>query len=194
MGTHMFLLAKDEIALVERCRRQDSGAYDEFCDRFSRAIHRIALRILKDESAAQDAVQETLMNVFRAMARFRGEAKISTWLNRITTNVCLEILRRDKKRKEDSFETVQNFLADSLTHPDSPFDTVYQQELGTRLEYSLQRVSLKQRQVVRMHDLEGFTIKEIAQILNISQGTVKSRLFYGRQECRRHLNRSEKIH
>ncbi len=196
MSTRAFLPALDEIALVDGCRRQESEAYNEFFNRFRNTIYRIALRILKDQSAAEDAVQETLINVFRSIGRFRGEAKISTWLNRIATNVCLEILRRGKKKKqkEDSFEQLKNVLEDSLLFNDSPFNSVYQQELGTRLESSLQRVSQKQREIVKMHDLEGLTIKEIAQRLRISEGTVKSRLFYGRQECRRHLNRSERIH
>jgi len=194
MSTRAFLPALDEIALVDRCRRQESEAYDEFYNRFRNTIYRIALRILKDQSAAEDAVQETLINVFRSIGRFRGEAKISTWLNRIATNVCLETLRRGKKQKEDSFEQLKNFLEDSLLFNDSPFNSVYQQELGARLESSLQRVSQKQREIVRLHDLEGLTIKEIAQRLDISEGTVKSRLFYGRQECRRYLNRSERIH
>ncbi|HEY3131217.1 MAG TPA: RNA polymerase sigma factor [Acidobacteriota bacterium] len=194
MSTRAFLPALDEIALVDRCRRQESEAYDEFYNRFKNTIYRIALRILKDQSAAEDAVQETLINVFRSIGRFRGEAKISTWLNRIATNVCLETLRRGKKQKEDSFEQLKNFLEDSLLFNDSPFNSVYQQELGARLESSLERVSQKQREIVRLHDLEGLTIKEIAQRLKISEGTVKSRLFYGRQECRRYLNRSERIH
>ncbi|MBI2821132.1 MAG: RNA polymerase sigma factor [Acidobacteria bacterium] len=194
MSTSCFAGNEEEIALVDRCRRQEAGAYDDFCDRYGETIRRIALRILKDQTAAEDAVQETLINVFRAIGRFRGDSRISTWLNRIATNVCLEILRRDKRRKEDSFEVLQEVLVDSLVHADSPFDFVYRREVGSRLEFSLGRVSPKQRQIIKMHDVEGRTIKEIAQLLNISQGTVKSRLFYGRQECRRHLNRLERIH
>lgn len=194
MSTSAFLPTLDEISLVDRCRRQEAEAYDEFVNRFKCTIYRIALRILKDQSAAEDAVQETLINVFRSIGRFRGEAKISTWLNRIATNVCLEILRRGKKQKEDSFEELKNALEDSLLHNESPFNAVYQQELGSRLRSLLGRVSEKQREIVRMHDLEGLTIKEIAESLAISEGTVKSRLFYGRQECRRYWNRSERIH
>ncbi|MBI3939475.1 MAG: RNA polymerase sigma factor [Acidobacteria bacterium] len=194
MSICTFLPGQDEVALIERCRREELGAYEEFCKRFSKIIYRVALRILKDENTAEDAVQETLLNAFRAMGGFRGEAKITTWLNRIVTNVCLEILRRKTKRKEDSFEEIKDFLADSLACNDSPFDCTYRRELRARLESSLRRVSAKQGEVVRMHDAEGLTIKEIARALNISEGTVKSRLFYGRQECRRYLNRSEKIH
>lgn len=194
MSTCAYLPMTDEVALVDRCRRQESGAYEEFYGRFSKTIYRVALRMLKDEAAAQDATQETLINVFRAIGRFRGEARISTWLNRIATNVCLEILRRDKKRKEDSFEELQEVLSDSLTSADNPFDCTYRSELGLRLESALQRVSPKQGEIVRMHDGQGLTIKEIAGRLKISEGTVKSRLFYGRQECRRHFVRSERIH
>ncbi|HEY2934457.1 MAG TPA: RNA polymerase sigma factor [Acidobacteriota bacterium] len=194
MSTRSFLPTIDEVALVDRCRRCETGAYDEFLSRFGTTIYRVALRILKNESAAEDALQDTLVNVFRAIGKFRCEAKLSTWLNRITTNVCLEILRKEKKRKEDSFEHLQHSLEDSFPHYETPFHSVYQRELGTQLEGSLQRVSRKQREIVKMHDLEGMTIREIAEFLGISEGTVKSRLFYGRQECRRHLNRSERIH
>ena len=194
MSTCTYFPVAEEAALVDRCRRQESGAYEEFYGRFSRIIYRVAVRILKDEVAAQDALQETLVNVFRSIGRFRCEARISTWINRIATNVCLEMLRREKKRKEDSFEELQEVLTDSLTSDESPFDCTYRNELGVRLESSLRRVSPKQGQIVRMHDAEGLTIKEIAGALKISEGTVKSRLFYGRQECRRHFIRAERVH
>lgn len=189
-----FFPVSEETSLVQRCQRHEAGAYDEFCGRFSGKIHRVALRILRDESAADDAVQEALMNAFRAMGRFRGEARVSTWLNRIVTNVCLETLRRSRKRKEESFEELEPVLAESLTVGDNPFDFVRRRELGSRLEFSLGKLSPKQREIVQMHDVEGLTIKEVSQRLNISEGTVKSRLFYGRQECRRHFSRSERIH
>ena len=191
MSSCTFVPVPDELVLIDRCRRQETGAYEEFCQRFRTTIRRIALRILKDEATADDAVQETLLNVFRAIGRFRGEARISTWLNRITINVCLEILRRNKKRKEESFEEIQDVLVDSLRHKENPFDLLYRKELAKRLQQSLAQVSAKQSQIVRMHDWDGLTIGEIATLLDISEGTVKSRLFYGRHECRRRLNRAD---
>jgi RNA polymerase sigma-70 factor (ECF subfamily) len=189
MSSYAFVPLSDEVLLIDRCRRRENGAYEEFCSKFRSTIRRVAVRMLKDESAAEDAVQETLLNVYRAIGRFRGEARISTWLNRITTNVCLEMLRRSGKRKEESFEELQETLVDTLRNEDSPFDHLYHKELGDRLNDTLSRVSAKQGQIVKMHDWEGLTIGEIAKRLNISEGTVKSRLFYGRHECRRHLSR-----
>ena len=191
MSSIAFVPLTDEVMLIDRCRRHESGAYEEFCSKFRSTIRRVAVRMLKDESAAEDAVQETLLNVYRAIGRFRGESRISTWLNRITTNVCLEMLRRGRKRKEESFEEMQEVLVDTLRHEDSPFDRLYQKELGERLGSSLANISPKQGQIVKMHDWDGLTIGEIARKLNISEGTVKSRLFYGRHECRRNLSRGQ---
>ncbi len=172
---------------MSRVRDRDEGAFQELFSRFRIRIYRTALRILKEEHSAEDALQETFINIYRAADKFRGDSKIGTWINRITVNVCLEILRKNKKHRQRTDEDISEDL--TLTAPLSsvPFETVRRQEIRSRVRRALDRLGSKHSSVVRLHDLEGFTIREIAAILEIAEGTVKSRLFYGREELKRQL-------
>jgi len=171
------------VALLQRCRSNDPGAYNEFFAKYNRRIFNTAYRILGEESSAEDALQETLLNVYRGLASFRGDSKISTWISRITINVCLGMLRKGKNKQfvdlED--ESASELPADSTPYID-PLEHASMEELRSLVGETFRRMSSKQGVVVRLHDMEGHTIQEIAQIIDCPVGTVKSRLFYGRQE------------
>ena len=176
-------------ALIARCVEQDQDAYNELFARYNRRIFNTAYRILGDEASAEDAMQETLLNIYRGIANFRGDAKISTWISRITVNVCLGMLRKGKNRQ---FVDIENDAAQELpaelTSAIDPLEHTKHQEMKSLVQATFNRMSQKQRQVVRLHDLEGNTIQEIAGIIRVPAGTVKSRLFYGRQEFKAIFN------
>ncbi|MCL2878359.1 MAG: RNA polymerase sigma factor, partial [Acidobacteria bacterium] len=117
------------------------------------------------------------------------DSKVSTWISRITTNVCLGMLR---KRKNRQFVDIEDESAGELpaetTSETDPLAYTSQKELRTLVNETFRRMSEKQRQAVRLHDMEGNTIQEIARITRCPAGTVKSRLFYGRQEFRDTFN------
>ena len=92
-------LEEVNLALLQRCRRNDPDACTEFFAKYNRRIFNTAYRILGEESSAEDALQETLLNVYRGLASFRGDSKISTWISRITINVCLGMLRKGKNKQ-----------------------------------------------------------------------------------------------
>jgi RNA polymerase sigma-70 factor (ECF subfamily) len=171
------------LALLQRCRSNDPDACTEFFAKYNRRIFNTAYRILGEEASAEDALQETLLNVYRGLASFRGDSKISTWISRITINVCLGMLRKGKNKQfvdlED--ESARELPADSTPYID-PLEHASMEELRSLVVETFRRMSSKQGVVVRLHDMEGHTIQEIAQIIDCPVGTVKSRLFYGRQE------------
>jgi len=178
------------LALLKRCVSRDPEAYNELFEQYKRKIFNTAYRILGEEASAEDALQETLMNIYRGIANFRGDSKVSTWISRITVNVCLGMLRKGKNRQfidieEDEF--VRKLPAEMTTETD-PLAYTSQKELRTLVNEALSRMSEKQRQAVQMHDMEGNTIQEIARITRCPAGTVKSRLFYGRQEFKDNFN------
>jgi RNA polymerase sigma-70 factor, ECF subfamily len=187
MGTYIASVSPFEADLMERIQAREEGAFSELFDRFGNKIFRTALRMLKEEQSAQDALQETFLNVFRAARHFRGDSKVGTWINRIAINVCLEMIR--KNRRHD--QRLDEDISENATLPDeqgmNPFDTIEQAEIGYRVQRALARLGRKHRPVVRMHDLEGYTIREIAEKLGVAEGTIKSRLFYGREELKRLL-------
>jgi RNA polymerase sigma-70 factor, ECF subfamily len=171
------------VALLNRCLSHDPDACNELFARYNRKIFNTAYRILGEESSAEDALQETLMNVYRGIASFRGDSKVSTWISRITINVCLGMLRKGKNRQyvELEDESARDLPAESTPFTD-PLMYASLEELRALVKDTFGRMSEKQGIVVRLHDMEGHTIQEIAEIIDCPVGTVKSRLFYGRQE------------
>ncbi len=171
------------VALLRRCRRNDQDACRELFEKYNRRIFNTAYRILGEESSAEDALQETLLNVYRGLANFRGDSKVSTWISRITINVCLGMLRKAKNRQFVDLEddSTGEIAAEPSPYID-PLEHTSTEELRAVVQETFRRMTPKQGMVVRLHDMEGHTIQEIAQIIDCPVGTVKSRLFYGRQE------------
>lgn len=178
------------LALLDRCRMNDPEAYDEFFSRYTRRILSTAYRILGEESSAEDALQETLINVYRGLSSFRGDSKVSTWVSRITVNVCLGILRKAKHRHFVDLEDESARELPALPTPwTDPLEHTASEELRELVAATFDRMSQKQGEVVRLHDMQGHTIQEIARMIRCPSGTVKSRLFYGRQEFKSIFNR-----
>jgi RNA polymerase sigma-70 factor, ECF subfamily len=171
------------IALLNRCLSNDPDACNELFTRYNRRIFNTAYRILGEEASAEDALQETLLNVYRGISSFRGDSKVSTWISRITINVCLGMLRKGKNRQfvELEDESAMNLPAEPTPFTD-PLAHTSLEELRSLVQETFNRMSDKQGIVVRLHDMEGHTIQEIAEIIGCPIGTVKSRLFYGRAE------------
>jgi RNA polymerase sigma-70 factor, ECF subfamily len=168
---------------------QDPEACNELFSQYNRKIFNTAYRILGEESSAEDALQETLLNVYRGISNFRGDSKVSTWISRITINVCLGMLRKAKNRQ---FVELEDDSAEDLPAEPTPFIDplahASMEELKARVQEAFVRMTGKQEIVVRLHDMEGHTIQEIAKIIGCPVGTVKSRLFYGRQEFKTIFN------
>jgi len=176
-------------SLCNGCHFNNAEACNELFRRYNRRIFNTAYRILGEEASAEDALQETLLNILRGISQFRGEAKISTWITRITINVCLGMLRKSKNKQSADLDDGQakNLPTESTPLTD-PLEHVSLQELKSLVRDTFDRMSEKQKAVVRLHDLEGYTIQEIAEMLGCPAGTVKSRLFYGRKEFKAIFN------
>jgi RNA polymerase sigma-70 factor (ECF subfamily) len=177
------------VALLNRCMSNDPDACSELFALYNRRIFNTAYRILGEESSAEDALQETLLNVYRGISRFRGDSKVSTWISRITINVCLGMLRKGKNKQYIELDdTMARDLAAETTPFTDPMAHASLEELKSVVKDAFSRMSEKQGIVVRLHDMEGATIQEIAKIIDCPVGTVKSRLFYGRQEFKAIFN------
>jgi RNA polymerase sigma-70 factor (ECF subfamily) len=182
----------NDIEATERCMANDPDAYVELFSKYNRKIFNTAYRILGEEASAEDALQETMLNVYRGISRFRGDSKISTWISRITINVCLGMLRKGKRYQNVEMDDgcFRDLPAESTVFTD-PLVYASMEELKGRIRETFKRMTGKQAIVVRLHDMEGNTIQEIAKIIRCPVGTVKSRLFYGRQEFKALYNSLE---
>ena len=176
-----------EKRLIPGIRNGDEGAFRELFRRFQGNVYGTALRILKEEQAARDALQETFVNIHRACHKFRGDSKLSTWINRIAINVCLETIRRNRKHRRNLDGDVSEWVHLEDVSQRTPFEELRRTEIRRRVLAGISALNEHHRKVVWLHDLEGFTIREIAKSLKVAEGTIKSRLFYGRRQLRQRL-------
>jgi RNA polymerase sigma-70 factor (ECF subfamily) len=191
---------EEDSALLEGLRRGDETAYESLIQRFEQPIFNIICRLLDDPADAADVVQEVFLKVFRNVATFRGESSIKTWIYRIAVNEARNQRRwfSRHRRQEVNLEveeptepfqgghrtSYQNFLPDPGR---SPFEVTLDHETSTLIEGALAEVNPKFRAALVLREIEGLSYEEIADILEISLGTVKSRILRGRDALRKHL-------
>ena len=177
--------------LVELAVSSDPDAFGEIVRRWERKIFALCFGMLTREDEARDAAQETFISAYKNLDRFRGEAKVSSWLHRIAVNQCLTVKRRAKTRSEDfideaSGETDHVFVAPAMMSPGS------KAEQAERLNVVRQAVSALPtdlRQIVVMKEFEEMTFQEISDTLELPLSTVKSRLYTALKQLRMRLER-----
>ncbi|MBL8615864.1 MAG: sigma-70 family RNA polymerase sigma factor [Deltaproteobacteria bacterium] len=182
--------AADE-ALAERLASGDQGAFAQLVRQSSPRVYSIALRMLRDEQDALDVVQQTFLNVWRAIGSFRGEASLSGWINRIATNNALMKLRTRRRKPEAPLDE----LWPGPERPEHPVrdwapiaDKLHEDaELGQQIRAAVDRLPESYRLVVLLADYEELSMREIAEILEISVPNVKTRLHRARLALRQAL-------
>jgi len=184
-GTLTALDPADEAELVQRCRADDRSAHDEFYHRFRRQVAGNRYRVLGDRTDLDDLVQEVFVIAFRGLERFRGDARLSTWLYRICVNVALGRIRTRKRRPSAmGVSDLDSAATDpSLTErPETPDRTLERRQEQERVYRALETLAPKKRIVLYLHEIEGLDLKEIAYLVDSNPVTVRTRLFYARRE------------
>lgn len=186
--------APAERSLVERHRRGDPAAFEAIVEAYSGPLFTLSFRLAGNREDAQDLYQEVLIKVHRSLGRFRGEASLRTWIFRIAVNAAKNRARfwsRVKRGPALSLDAAEEEgRPPSERLPDrrpGPEGTTYGHEIQARVQRELQRLPWGQRAVVVLRDVDGMEYREIARTLDISLGTVKSRLARGRDALRRQL-------
>jgi RNA polymerase sigma-70 factor (ECF subfamily) len=177
--------------LVERCLSGDEGAWEELVKTHTRRVYSICYRFLARENEAQDLTQDVFLRVFRTLRSFRaGEGSFSIWLTRLTRNLLIDHYRRTKlDRATDSIEDQLGVLEERTALHGRTDGMLASREASEFLQAALQKLSPELREAVILRDLEELEYREIASVLNVPEGTVKSRLNRGRAELARILKR-----
>lgn len=175
----------DEVELIRRCRGDDRAAHDELYHRFRRQVAGNLYRVLGDRTDLEDLVQEVFVIAFRGLSRFRGDARLSTWLYRICVNVALGRIRTKKRRPA----TVRIADLDSATtdpslsdRPETPERSLQRRRDHEKVYRILERLAPKKRIVLYLHEIEGLGLHEIAYLVDSNPVTIRTRLFYARRE------------
>lgn len=177
--------------LVELAAGKDPDAFGEIVRRWERKIFALCFGMLTREDEARDATQETFIAAYRNAGRFRGEAKVSSWLHRIAVNQCLTVKRRAKSRSEEYLddeagEGERIFVAPAAY---SPGNEAEQTERLRAVRQAVSSLPVDLRQVVVMKEFEEMTFQEISETLELPLSTVKSRLYTALKQLRLKLDR-----
>lgn len=180
-----------EAQLIERCLTGEDAAWEDLVKVFTRRVYGVCYRFTGTDGAAQDLTQEVFLRVFKTLKSFRsGEGSFSVWLNRLTRNLLIDNYRRTKlERATDSIED-QLFTLEQTAAGSGRTDSLLAgREASELLQGALQKLSPDLRETVILRDIEELEYREIAEVLNVPEGTVKSRLNRGRAELARILRR-----
>jgi len=164
-----------EAALIRRACEGDGPAVRALYERYSPRVYAVVRRIAADDDLAHDYAQEAWIRAIRALPTFRGDARFSTWLHRIAVNSALQALRKAETRNRREQPMPESVPADA---PNG--DALLQRQL----EAALSRLPEGMREVLILHDVEGYTHEEIGNLLGVTSGTSKSQLFKARAKMR----------
>jgi RNA polymerase sigma-70 factor (ECF subfamily) len=187
-----------ETQFIERLRAGDTAAFNRLVEERSNEVYVLLYRLTEDAEEARDLTQETFLRVFQSINRFRGDADLKTWIYRIAINQARNRWRSWRRRRRDSTlsldapashdeQTLGSRLQSSATNPEQE---TLAHEREAALRQALRMLGRSYRETVILRDIEGLSYEEIAATLEISIGTVKSRLARGRLELRRKLGSS----
>jgi RNA polymerase sigma factor (sigma-70 family) len=176
---------KDEI-LVLRCQEGDSSAFESLLGRWQDRLWRHACRITGDDDAAWDALQDTWINISRCIRHLRSPSAFKAWAYRITTNKCRDLIRKEKRRRK----IVEDFFEEVVIR-DAPETNLAVDPFPVTLADALKCLSGKDRTILSLKYEEDFQISEIAAILEIPEGTVKSRLYQAREHLKKIMERKK---
>lgn len=182
-----------EQELITRSQNGDIDAFEELVAKYERKVFAIAYRFMGNPEDANDLTQEAFLKAYQSIKGFRQEASFSTWIARIVSNVCRDQLRKVKKTNESSLDedvwleegTVKKQLKDDRPTPEEQYE---RKELKKYLQGLINNLNPEYKMVVVLRDIQGYSYEEIAQMLDCSLGTVKSRLNRARKALRDQIN------
>lgn len=179
---------EDDKELVKQAQDGDQEAFKTLVERYQRKVYSICYGMLKNPEDSMDASQETFIKVFRYLEKFNFQSKFYTWLYRIAVNVCIDQIRKNKKRKNVEYDDTysraaevgdENIVPSTLgLNPEKAYG---RKELREKMLEALEKIPEKHRTILILREAEGLNYDEIADVLEVSKGTVMSRLFHARK-------------
>jgi len=179
----------NETKLVERAQDGDRQAFQKLVEKYQRKVYGVCIGMLKDEADSKDVSQEVFIKVYRYIDNFNFESSFYTWLYRITVNKCIDFIRKQKRKKEVDYD--DEILRDGDVEGDEHIlpsrlgidpDKAYgRKELRANMLKALETLSEKHRTILVLREVEGLSYLEMAEVLDVSKGTVMSRLYHARR-------------
>jgi RNA polymerase sigma-70 factor (ECF subfamily) len=185
-------MASSDEELVTLSQEGDLDSFNQLVLRWERPIYALAYRVIGREEEARDVAQETFLRAFRALKGFKGQAKFSSWLYRITLNLCRDWIRREKRTP--IAQTPEGIDLIELAGEETPRETIEEligrRELGRAVSKAMAMLPEEQRTAIILKEYHGLTFQEIAELLDCPLSTVKTRLYQGLSVVRKQLQQA----
>jgi RNA polymerase sigma-70 factor (ECF subfamily) len=187
--------------LIQRILDGDAYAFEQLVERYQQKVFNIAFRMSGNHEDALDLSQESFLRAYRALHRFKGQSAFSTWLFRIVNNTCIDALRKRKRQPlvvmstDSSIETEEGEYQIEFPAPEgeNPEEQTLNKELREQVQLALSRLSEEHRLALVLRDIEGYSYEEIAELLELNIGTVKSRINRARVAIREEIGSMEQL-
>lgn len=179
-----------ESIVVRRAKQGDQDAFETLVTRYEKRVYSLAYHYAGNEQDAMDISQEAFLRVYRFLPQFNEDSQFSTWLYRVTSNVCKDYLRKRNARAAFSLSGEQEGEEYLMEAPDlryNPEDLLEQKEMRRQIREGLAQLNPDHREILVMRDVLGLTYEEIASSLELEEGTVKSRIARAREKLRQKL-------
>jgi RNA polymerase sigma-70 factor, ECF subfamily len=180
------VMTNEEQILIENVQRGEVAAFQELVEKYKQKVFYMALDMTGNHHDAEDLSQEVFMKVFTAIKDFRGEAKLSSWLYRIAMNTCIDKTRRKHLKLVD----IDDRVYEQATPGKNPEQLLQDRATQDQIEQALQKLPPRQRSIFVMRHYNELMLREIAEALGISEGTVKAQLFRAIQRLQKELGAS----
>ena len=191
--------AEVDLELVKRAQGGDEAAFRSLVERHQRRAFAIALGLVRHEQDARDIVQDAFLRVHKSLPSFQGSSSFFTWLYRIVTNLAIDLVRRPGRNTDELEEDRQRISQPGHTpeQPDpmwvsridgaDPVDVLRRKELADRMRTAIDALPSYHKAVILMREVEGLSYEEMAEAMQVSKGTIMSRLFHARQKLQKAL-------
>lgn len=179
----------DDQTIIARVLKGEHNAFNDLVLTYQNLAYSVAFRILQNESAAADAVQDSFIKAYRALSTFNG-GSFKSWLTRIVVNTCYDMLRVQQRRATDSLDELpveHEYIPALVDHAEGPEAYAERMELNGWIEHGLRALPADQRTVLALCDIHGYAYEEIAEVTGLPMGTVKSRISRARTRLRDYL-------
>ncbi len=186
-----------DFQLVEKTRAGDPNAFDQLVIKYSPRLYGLIYNMTSNHEDTNDLLQDVFSKAYRSLKGFRGKSAFYTWIHSIAVNMTINFLKKRKRRYQFSLDDLDSGITNDkefleLTATSDPVREANLSELQQRLNEALMKLSEQHRAVVVMYDIQGLPHAEISKILKVSEGTVRSRLFYAHRQLQNYLEEFRK--
>jgi len=181
-----------DLDLVQRARNGETRAFDQLVEKYTPKLYGLVYHMTSNREDTNDILQDVFTKAYRSLKRFRGKSSFYTWIYSIATNMTLNFLKKRNRRRTMSLNDVDLSIENDpdfieATSKSDPVREANLSELQKSLNMAMQQLSVDHRAVVTMFDIQGMPHSEISKILGVSEGTIRSRLFYAHRLLQSHL-------